>query len=130
MLSAGRDGIIIIFSFYISACLCFIVACAGWLNAINFFKMNRYYDLDLRIEDNRRLAAAIVYIFVNGGGLSISGEKYRRMYDLEFIPGWEIPAMWDVGMYTGNLPKAFPSDGNFICTIVMKDDENKEKSAR
>ena len=91
------------------------------------FKINRYLDLDLRIDDNRRLASAVVTLFVQGGGITLLEQKYRRNFEMDFIPGWEIPAMWDAATYTGNLTKGVPTDGNFIANIALKDDEHKDK---
>ncbi len=83
-------------------------------------------NLDLRLEDNRAVAMAVVTLVVGGGGITLKDLQFRRTFDSEFIPGWEVPAMWDVG-YKGNLPKGVPCDGNFICTVMLKDSENKEK---
>jgi hypothetical protein len=87
----------------ISYCYAYHGACffPGWMNAVNMFKIARYVDLDLRIDDNRRLTQCIVTLFTGGGGLHLLEQKFRRTYESEFIPGWEIPAMWDAATYTG-----------------------------
>jgi hypothetical protein len=95
------------------------------MNAINMLKISRYMDLDLRIDDNRRLTQCIVTMFTGGGGLQLLEQKFRRTYESDFIPGWEIPAMWDASTYAGNLPKGIPADGNFIASLNLKDDPEK-----
>ena len=108
-----------------------LVMCViGWFNALNLFKLSRYLDLDLRIEDNRRLALVVVTLFVSGGGISLVEQKFRRTIENEFISGWELPACWDAATYTGNLPPGIPHEGNFVALVAMKDDTNAEKMER
>jgi len=36
---------------------------------------------------------------------------------MDFIPGWELQASWDVDHYTGNLPPGVPRDGHLCVTF-------------
>ena len=38
-------------------------------------------------------------------GDNFIGEKYKRTYLSNWIPGWELPASWDEATYEGNLAK-------------------------
>jgi hypothetical protein len=48
------------------------------------------------------------------GGLcqgSFKDPKFRRNFNMDWIPGWELPASWDVERYNGPLPPDVPTDG-------------------
>jgi hypothetical protein len=92
----------------------------GWLNALNIFKLNRYFNLDLSIHDNWQVAEIIVKLVLCKGGAKLQGEQFRRNRRRSFIPGWEIPAPWLPETYKGNLPKGIPREGVLLTHLVSQ----------
>ena len=53
----------------------------------------------------------------------MSNPEFRRTIDHDPIPGWELPATWDVERYAGTLPKGIPREGLLRFDYVCDDDE-------
>ncbi|CAM9285636.1 unnamed protein product [Ectocarpus sp. 4 AP-2014] len=97
----------------------------GWLNALNPHEIDRSLDLDLRLNDHRRIARVLSEMAVVEPGSNLLNQRFSRHADAarhSFIPGWEVPQTWPGtqggggGGYGG-----VPDDGHF--TVEYCSDE-------
>ncbi|CAM9265396.1 unnamed protein product [Ectocarpus sp. 8 AP-2014] len=90
----------------------------GWLNGLNPHEIDRPLDLDLRLNDHRRIARVLSEMAVVEPGSNLQNQRFSRHADAArhfFIPGWEVPQTWPGtqggggGGYGG-----VPDDGHFM----------------
>ncbi|KAK7233190.1 hypothetical protein SO694_00038050 [Aureococcus anophagefferens] len=84
----------------------------GWLNVLDVRNPEiAGYDIDLRYPDHWKVAHVLTQLAAVEPGLNFKHPTFRRLHGLDPIPGWDLPANWDVVRYTGNLAKGIPTDG-------------------
>ena len=101
-----------------------VVARLGWLNVIDVRNPEiEGYDLDLRLPDHWKVAHILTQLAAVEPGLNFKNPTFRRLHGLDPIPGWDLPANWDVERYTGTLPKGIPTDGALTLDYDCDEDD-------
>ncbi|CBJ26842.1 Hypothetical leucine rich repeat protein [Ectocarpus siliculosus] len=97
----------------------------GWLNALNPHDIDRPLDLDLRLNDHRRIARVLSEMAVVEPGSNLQNQRFSRHADAArhfFIPGWEVPQTWPGTQGGGGDGYGgVPDDGHF--TVEYCSDE-------
>ncbi|KAJ8602377.1 hypothetical protein CTAYLR_004221 [Chrysophaeum taylorii] len=83
----------------------------GWLNVLNIEHPELRYELDLRHVDHWKLAHILTQLAANEDGINFRETSFCRTNADPPIPGWTLPASWDVVSYAGNLSKGVPRCG-------------------
>lgn len=52
------------------------------------------------MHDHRVMAHVITRLLVEGSGMHILQQRFRRNQTMEYVPGWSIPITWYSGMST------------------------------
>lgn len=92
----------------------------GWLNVLNVEHCETRYELDLRHTDHWKLAHILTQLAANEEGINFRETSFCRTHEDPPIPGWSLPASWDVISYTGNLSKGVPRCGLLKVTYVAE----------
>ena len=96
----------------------------GWLNVLDVRNPEiEGYDLDLRVPDHWKVAHMLTQLAAVEPGLNFKDPTFRRTHALDPIPGWDLPANWDVERYDGNLPKGIPTDGALTLDYDCDEDD-------
>lgn len=88
-----------------------LIARIGWLNVLNVEHPETRYELDLRFPDHWKLAHVLTQLAAHEEGINFRQTSFCRTHLDAPIPGWNLPASWDVVNYTGNLSKGVPRCG-------------------
>lgn len=83
----------------------------GWLNVLNVEHCETRYELDLRLSDHWKMAHILTQLAANEEGINFCEASFCRTHTDAPIPGWNLPASWDIVNYTGNLTKGIPRCG-------------------
>lgn len=84
----------------------------GWLNALNGFQMDHFFELDLSLPDNRIVASSLAKLAAVEPGLNCLEPHFRRSVNDNYSRGWDIPANWIVESPNG-LFESVPHKGRF-----------------
>ena len=60
---------------------------------------------------------------------SFQRPQFKRNHTMDWIPGWELPASWDVDHYDGNIPPDVPADGQLIVSYRSKNINEKVRNS-
>lgn len=107
-----------------------VVKRLGWLNVLDWRNPEiARYDLDLRVPDEWKVAHVLTQLAALEPGNNFLNPIFRRLRDLDPIPGWELPAQWDIERYDGKLAKGIPTEGALVVDYVC-DRDNLEARER
>ena len=56
-------------------------------------------------------------------GVNFKDPQFRRLHDLDPMPGWELPTQWDIERYDGPLTKGIPTVGALRMAYVCDKDD-------
>lgn len=84
----------------------------GPLNVYSPMDVDRVYSMNLKVYDERHMAAALVTLAVAEPGENWIDEKFKRKESMPWLPGWELPKEWedDIADY-GILEARYSSTG-------------------
>ena len=66
----------------------------GWLNCLNAFAMDRFFQMDLSYADNRLVASILAKLAAVEPGQNCIDPHFRRSVNDNYSRGWEMPANW------------------------------------
>jgi hypothetical protein len=89
----------------------------GWLNVLNGFSMDRFFEMDLSLSDNRIVAASLAKLAAVEPGQNCIDPHFRRSVNDHYSRGWDIPANWIVESPNG-LFESVPHKGRFNVTYT------------
>jgi Ran GTPase-activating protein (RanGAP) involved in mRNA processing and transport len=84
----------------------------GWLNCLNAFSMDRFFQMDLSLPDNRLVASILAKLAAAEPGQNCIDPHFRRSVNDNYSRGWEMPANWTQESEDGQFDSV-PHKGRF-----------------
>ena len=66
----------------------------GFLNLFTALTVDRNYKINLKVPDERKMAAVLTRLAVVEPGENWVEAKFQRKETMPSIPGWQLPAEW------------------------------------
>ena len=85
----------------------------GYLNVLNSADVDRRYEMNLKVPDERKMASILVNLAIAEPGENWVDESFRRKESLHPSPGWQLPLEWhsDEVIHYGILGLTYSSTG-------------------
>ena len=84
----------------------------GWLNVLNGFQMDRFFQIDLTTAEQRLTASIVAKLAAVEPGQNCLEPHFRRSVNDNYSRGWDIPANWIVESPSG-IFESVPHKGRF-----------------
>lgn len=103
-----------------------LIARIGWLNVLDAEHPETRFELDLRNADHWKLAHILTQLAAFEEGVNFCEATFCRSHLDPPIPGWSLPASWDIFGYTGNLARGIPRCG--LLGVTYKAEPNDDNT--